>query len=76
MLPKTLGAQVDEAAITAPAISELLSSQVEKSEMRRTFNCGVGMVLVVPKQNVDKVLRASDGYIIGEIVEGSGVSYC
>ena len=40
------------------------------------FNCGVGMVLVVPKQNVDKVLRESDGYIIGEIVEGSGVSYC
>ncbi|MDD7703724.1 MAG: phosphoribosylformylglycinamidine cyclo-ligase, partial [Campylobacter sp.] len=38
--------------------------------------CGVGMVLVVPKQNVDKVLKASDGYIIGVIVEGSGVSYC
>ena len=76
VLPKTLGAKVDEAAIKAPAIYELLSSQVEKSEMRRTFNCGVGMVLVVPKQNVDKVLKASDGYIIGEIVEGSGVSYC
>ena len=76
VLPNTLGAKVDEAAIKAPAIYELLSSQVEKSEMRRTFNCGVGMVLVVPKQNVDKVLRASDGYIIGEIVEGSGVSYC
>ena len=76
VLPNTLGAKVDEAAIKAPAIYELLSSQVEKSEMRRTFNCGVGMVLVVPKQNVDKVLKASDGYIIGEIVEGSGVSYC
>ena len=46
---------------------------VEPSEMQRTFNNGVGLVLALPKENVDFVLNNSDGYIIGEVVQGSGV---
>ncbi len=34
---------------------------------------GVGLVLVVPKQNADLVLANSDGYVIGEVVKGKGV---
>lgn len=41
--------------------------------MMRTFNMGVGMILVVPKDNVDTVLASSDGYVIGEVVNGKGV---
>ena len=41
--------------------------------MMRTFNMGVGMIIVVPKENVDAVLANSDGYVIGEVVSGKGV---
>jgi len=47
--------------------------KVEDSEMMRTFNMGVGMILVVPKENVDAILANSDGYVIGEVVNGKGV---
>ena len=46
---------------------------VDENEMRRTFNLGVGMVLVVARENVDYVLENSDGYVIGEVVNGAGV---
>ncbi|MDO5046487.1 AIR synthase-related protein, partial [Campylobacter sp.] len=42
-------------------------------EMMRTFNMGVGLVLVVSKDKSDSVLADSDGYIIGEVVKGKGV---
>ena len=34
---------------------------------------GVGMILVVPKENINAVLASSDGYVIGEVVNGKGV---
>jgi phosphoribosylformylglycinamidine cyclo-ligase len=44
--------------------------------MYRTFNMGVGMVLVVSEQNVDAVLANTDGYVIGHIAEGEkGVEF-
>ena len=47
-----------------------MSQYVEESEMHRTFNMGVGMILVVSPENVDAVLNSSDGYVIGELAEG------
>ena len=44
------------------------------SEMFRTFNMGVGMVIVVPRCDVDKVLGLGIGaWVMGEVVEGQGV---
>jgi phosphoribosylformylglycinamidine cyclo-ligase len=40
--------------------------------MMRTFNMGVGMIIVAPKENADFVLANTDGYVIGEIVKGQG----
>lgn len=43
-------------------------------EMFRTFNMGVGMVIVVPRSEVDTVLGLGIGaFEMGEIVEGRGV---
>ena len=45
-------------------------------DMYRTFNMGIGMVLVVPSESVEKVCQLlvaageSGGRVIGEIVEG------
>ena len=50
--------------------------------MYNTYNMGVGMSIVVPKEEVDaalEILRANgeDAYVIGEIIEGDdGVVFC
>jgi len=53
-------------------IFKFMAEHVEESEMFRTFNMGVGMVLVVSPENVDAVVAGSDGYVIGKIVNGDG----
>lgn len=50
------------------------AGKVPDAEMFRTFNMGIGMVVVVPRSEVDTVLGLGLGaFEIGEIVEGSGV---
>ena len=73
VFPAGLGAKVQKSAVKTPEIFKILAQKVENSEMMRTFNMGVGMILVVPKENVDAVLENSDGYVIGEVVSGKGV---
>lgn len=71
VLPENLKAVVAKEKIQALPIFDLLSQYVEESEMYRTFNMGVGMVLVVDSQDINDVLGNSDGYIIGHIEEGN-----
>ena len=71
VLPENLMAKVQKDSIQVLPIFELMAEHVERSEMFRAFNMGVGMVLVVEEQNVDKVLETAEGsYVIGEILEG------
>jgi len=70
VLPEHLRAEVKKSAIKVLPIFELISLHVAEDEMYRAFNMGVGMILVVEESNVAKVLAATDGYEIGEIVEG------
>jgi len=49
--------------------------RVEESEMLRTFNMGIGMILVVPPKKFKRVQSILDrinekGYTIGRIVKG------
>ena len=64
-LPNHLAAEFDWTAWPRPAVFEWLQSTggVPEEDMRRTFNLGVGMVLVVAPERVDDVLtmlRAGD----------------
>jgi phosphoribosylformylglycinamidine cyclo-ligase len=47
--------------------------------MRRTFNMGIGMVLVVSQETSYRILEGGGGdykaHRIGEVVSGEGVSY-
>ena len=70
VLPENLQATVFKNKIQTLPIFDLMSEYVSESEMYRTFNMGVGMVLVVSKESVEYVLENSDGYIIGELKEG------
>ena len=69
-LPDGVKANVYKDKIKTLPVFEFMSKHVEESEMYRTFNMGVGMVLIVSQENVDEVLANSDGYVIGELVEG------
>ena len=70
VLPEGMQATVHKDKIKTLPIFDFMSKHVEESEMYRTFNMGVGMVLVVSPENVDAVLADSDGYVIGELKEG------
>ena len=71
VLPDNLKAVVDRNKIRVLPIFEFMGQHVELEEMYRTFNMGVGMVLVVSSENVDAVLANTDGYVIGQIAEGA-----
>ena len=47
VLPPHLAAEIDLAAIDVPPVFRWLARSVAYPEMLRTFNCGIGMVLVV-----------------------------
>ncbi len=77
ILPKGLGAVVDLASWQVPPLFEHLQKlgNVEQDEMMRTFNMGIGMIVVVPADKLKKAKavlnRANERYhIIGRIVRG------
>ncbi|CAE6504276.1 unnamed protein product [Rhizoctonia solani] len=77
VLPKGTAARIDVSAYPYPPVFRWLSKQggVEPLEMARTFNCGIGMVVVIAKEDVQRVKELVDGdvYEIGEITSGEGV---
>ena len=59
VLPNNTVAEIDNNSWQWPAVFQWLQQQgnVETSEMVRTFNCGVGMVVVVAKENADRTIE-------------------
>jgi len=70
VLPEGLRAVITESSIRVLPIFELIGQHVERAEMFRAFNMGVGMILVVKEADVADVLAATDGYVIGRLEEG------
>jgi phosphoribosylformylglycinamidine cyclo-ligase len=83
ILPKGMGALVDLASWQPPPLFEHLQSlgNVAQDEMLRTFNMGIGLIVVVPAEKVKKAKavlnRANERHcIIGRVVRGERkVSY-
>jgi phosphoribosylformylglycinamidine cyclo-ligase len=76
VLPKGLAASIDTTAWAVPPLFELLRSlgKVPDADWRRTFNLGVGMILVVAPKNADiayRTLRRSGEkpWILGEVIK-------
>ena len=59
VLPNNTVAEIDNNSWQWPAVFQWLQQRgnVETSEMVRTFNCGVGMVVVVAKENADRTIE-------------------
>ena len=57
VLPEGLGVRIDRPWPRAGIFDLLASGGVEESEMRRTFNMGVGFVVIVPESDVPRTLE-------------------
>jgi phosphoribosylformylglycinamidine cyclo-ligase len=80
VLPQGLGAKIDGKDWVVPPVFRWLSRSgaLDALEMARTFNCGIGMAVVVAaahKDMVTKILVDSGETVfrIGEIEKNSGV---
>ena len=60
VLPKGLGARIDLTRVPVLPVFKWLAEQggIEQNEMLRTFNCGVGMIVIVAPGDADAVARA------------------
>lgn len=72
IVPKGFQLKIDWGAWKIPPIFQLIQrvGMIEDEEMRKVFNLGIGLILVVDKLNVDKIVSRlpEDEYnIIGEI---------
>jgi len=75
--PKGSAAVVDTGSWVRPAIFDWLQTQgsIEQDEMWRVFNCGVGFILIVPRQQAQRTLRILKRarlkpWQLGEVVKG------
>ncbi len=76
-IPDGLGVKINKNDIRVLPIFKLLAEvgKIDERDMFNTFNMGVGMSVVVAKEDVEKTLEilkgnGEDAYVIGEIVEG------
>ena len=76
-IPQGLCARIEKKALRVLPIFDLIaeSGQIPERDMYNTFNMGVGMSIVVPKEEADKALsilrsHGEDAYLMGEIAQG------
>ncbi|MBE3590918.1 MAG: phosphoribosylformylglycinamidine cyclo-ligase [Firmicutes bacterium] len=75
MLPEGLGLRLDRRAWSEPPVFQWIreAGGVPEDEMRRTFNLGLGMLMVVPPHEADGVVRHMQAagvpaWVVGETV--------
>jgi phosphoribosylformylglycinamidine cyclo-ligase len=79
VLPETLDARIKLGSWPVLPVFRFIyeKGQVEREEMLRVFNMGIGMVMIVAPADVDRVAKhftqlAQPYYFIGNVVKGSG----
>ena len=77
-IPEGLCARIEKAAVKTPPIFSLIqrAGDIPERDMFNTFNMGVGMSVVVAKEDADRALavlreNGEDAYLLGEIAEGA-----
>jgi phosphoribosylformylglycinamidine cyclo-ligase len=79
VLPKDLGARIDLARVPVLPVFKWLASEgnIAESEMLRTFNCGIGMIVIAAPKDAAAVSKAfSDAgekaVTIGSVIRAAG----
>ncbi|RLK10734.1 phosphoribosylformylglycinamidine cyclo-ligase [Ruegeria conchae] len=82
VLPDGLGAEIDLSAWDLPPVFKWMAETggIAESEMLKTFNCGIGMIVVCTAEDADKLeaLLSEAGETvarIGSVTETPGVAY-
>jgi phosphoribosylformylglycinamidine cyclo-ligase len=82
VLPKGLGVRVNVGSWPVLPIFDLMREigKIPEADWRRTFNLGIGMILIVSSKNADEATKLlkklkEPWYAIGEVVKGRGVVY-
>ena len=83
-IPSGFTAKIEKASIRTPVLFDLIAEagNIPERDMFNTFNMGVGMCMIVDRDDADTALsvlkeQGEDAYVIGEVVEGSeGVILC
>ncbi|MEO0249734.1 MAG: phosphoribosylformylglycinamidine cyclo-ligase [candidate division WOR-3 bacterium] len=77
ILPERCGVEIYEGTWPVPPIFRLLErlGNLDQTDMYRTFNMGIGMILIASKSDSDFIFdhlrsRKEAAYVIGEVVEG------
>ena len=84
VIPKGLGIDINKNSWEKPAIFKMIENfnSIDERELHKSFNMGVGLVLIVNKENAQEVvdyINTTDekAYIIGEVVDThEGVTLC
>ena len=81
VLPENKSARLDFNKITMNKIFQYIQKKgnVDNSEMLRVFNCGVGMILIVKRNDADLIINELkkiklNSSIVGDIINKSGKS--
>lgn len=76
-LPEGMTAKIDKKSLEIPTIFKVLAEtgNIPERDMFNTYNMGVGMTVVVPREDCERALEIINGagekaYVIGEIVKG------
>jgi len=75
ILPQGMAAQFHTRAWTMPPIFQLIQQRgnVDRDEMYRVFNMGIGMVVICSPKDVGQLIKAlPEAHIIGEVVKQKG----
>ena len=75
-LKEGLGMKIKKDSYEVPEIFKYLQEKgkIDEEEMYHIFNMGVGMALIVNKEDVDKTLSLlDDAFVLGEVVNESGI---
>ena len=79
VIPKSCKVRVDRSAWDVPPIFRFFqdAGKIAVSEMSRTFNMGVGLIIVVPEDRTQEVMDRLDGmgeksWIIGDVIARDG----
>ncbi len=75
ILPQGMAAQLRSRAWTIPPVFPLIEQRgnVDRNEMYRVFNMGIGMVLICSLQDVNRVTKAlPEAKVVGEVVKQVG----
>ncbi|PSL08258.1 phosphoribosylformylglycinamidine cyclo-ligase [Haloactinopolyspora alba] len=81
VLPDGLSARLDRSTWTPSPVFELTGrlGGIDRTELERTLNMGVGMVAVVASDEADRALevladRGVNAWVVGDVVDGDGIA--